>query len=171
MSKHWDEQLKRVEETHELREAYEKGDSDVVRYQTGSKTHAVGPDGGVNRPTYGYERKEDPKKESNNTQQAAPTPPPEETPKPENDLVIKRSPEIQQAKSRVSNYENNSSSGFTSNSIYSSSTNEPTPAKAPAKDPQMFSDRYKLDLANSMKQHTDSFDLSNQQNSVPRYNS
>ena len=104
-----------------LANAYNNGDKNVIRYQTGTASFRVGQDGRGTRPTYGYMRKPAPAA-------PAPAPAPARAPKPkpkpkpkakkEPKAPIEYSPEIQQAKERVQAYEAGIQSGETSDEIY-----------------------------------------------------
>ena len=104
-----------------LANAYNNGDKNVIRYQTGTASFRVGQDGRGTRPTYGYMRKPAPAA-------PAPAPAPARAPKPkpkpkpkakkEPKAPIEYSPEIQQAKERVQAYEADIQSGETSDAIY-----------------------------------------------------
>ena len=105
-----------------LANAYNNGDKSVIRYQTGTTSFRVGPDGRGSRPAYGYMRKPAPAPPA---PAAAPAPAPKPKPKPapkakkEPKAPIEYSPEIQQAKERVQAYEADILSGKTSDDIYS----------------------------------------------------
>ena len=105
-----------------LANAYNNGDKSVIRYQTGTTSFRVGPDGRGSRPAYGYMRKPAPAAPAPAAAPArAPKPKPKPKPKAKEEpkAPIEYSPEIQQAKERVQAYEADILSGKTSDDIYS----------------------------------------------------
>ena len=106
--------------------AYNNGDKDVVRYQTGTTNFRVGPEGSGTKATYGYMRKPAPAAATPAAAAPAPAPKTKAEPKAKEEPKgpIEYSPEMQQAKERVQKYEDNIKSGKTSDDIYKTITPE-----------------------------------------------